>query len=677
VATPLTLGEHSADADAIDGAVESSANPPAENVPAATSEGGASSVGAVPGADGDPKSAQRAEPHPLEQAVSPAPAGGPEDSVEAPLADRLTFLSETLLDLPTMLDELVKEGFIGQRQAEDILIAPRTKKELSLHPLEIVAERGYENRKQPGRELDLDTMTLWLAEKSGQPYERIDPLQVNVNAVTEVMSYAFAQRHNIIAIEVSDDEVVIASAQPYMYQWESMLTQILRGRRIRRVVTSPRDITKYQLEFYTMARSVSRAEASGLEISGVANFEQMLELGELKNPDANDAHVVNIVDWLLNYAFDQRASDIHIEPRREKGLIRFRIDGVLHHVYELPTAVNQAVTSRLKILGRMDVAEKRRPQDGRVKTKQPDGDEVELRLSTLPTAFGEKMVMRIFDPDVLLRSFQELGLAGADYDRWQGMISQPNGIVLVTGPTGSGKTTTLYSTLKQLATDEVNVCTIEDPIEMVEPAFNQMQVQNNIDVTFAAGVRALLRQDPDIIMIGEIRDLETAEMAIQAALTGHLVISTLHTNDAPTAVTRLLDLGVPPYMIKATVLGVMAQRLVRTLCPHCKVSEPTEPEAWDLMIKPFRAEPPARTFAPQGCLECRETGYLGRMGIYELLPMTEKVGELIREDCDVEGLRRQALKEGMRTLRLSGAQKVGAGLTTVSEVLRVSPASEA
>ncbi|MGD8830311.1 MAG: GspE/PulE family protein, partial [Pseudomonadales bacterium] len=573
----------------------------------------------------------------------------------------MSFATEQLLDLHTLLEELVKEGFISQRQAEDILIAPRTKKELSQHPMEIVADRAFENRHAPGRELDLETMTLWLAERSRQPYVRIDPLKVNVNKVTEVMSYAFAQRHNILAIEVNDDEVVIVSAQPYMYQWETMLTQTLRGRRIKRMVTSPRDITKYQLEFYTMARSVSRAEEAGYEVSGVANLEQMLELGELKNPDANDAHVVNIVDWLLNYAFDQRASDIHIEPRRDKGLIRFRIDGVLHHVYELPSAVNAAVTSRLKILGRMDVAEKRRPQDGRVKTKQPDGDEVELRLSTLPTAFGEKMVMRIFDPDVLLRSFQELGLGGEDYRRWQQMISQPNGIVLVTGPTGSGKTTTLYSTLKQLATDQVNVCTIEDPIEMVEPAFNQMQVHHNIGVTFDAGVRALLRQDPDIIMIGEIRDLQTAEMAIQAALTGHLVISTLHTNDAPTAVTRLLDLGVAPYMIKATVLGVMAQRLVRTLCPHCKVEDDMDPEAWQLLTRPFRAKPPQKVFAPQGCLECRDTGYFGRMGIYELLPMTETVSELISSDCEVSRLRKQAFKEGMRSLRLSGAQKVGAG----------------
>ncbi|MCZ6708937.1 MAG: GspE/PulE family protein, partial [Gammaproteobacteria bacterium] len=373
---------------------------------------------------------------------------------------------------------------------------------------------------------------------------------------------------------------------------------------------------------------------------------------------------------------EQRASDIHIEPRREVGLIRFRIDGVLHHVYELPPAVNAAVTSRLKILGRMDVAEKRRPQDGRVKTKNVDGEEIELRLSTLPTAFGEKMVLRIFDPDVLLRNFQELGLTGEDYDRWQSMVRSPNGIVLVTGPTGSGKTTTLYSTLKQLATSEVNVCTIEDPIEMVEPSFNQMQVQHNIDVSFASGVRALLRQDPDIIMIGEIRDLETAEMAIQAALTGHLVISTLHTNDAPTAVTRLLDLGVPAFMIKATVLGIMAQRLVRTLCPSCKAEEDVDIEAWQLLIRPFRAKPPAKVFAPVGCLECRDTGFQGRMGIYELLPITAKIRSVLSADMELEILRKQALKSGMHTLRLSGAQKVGAGLTTISEVLRVSPASQ-
>ncbi len=605
-----------------------------------------------------------------------AEKSGAEDASAASLAERLPRVQEQLIDLPTLLDDLVQQGFISQRQAEDILIAPRTKKELTQHPMEIVADREYENRNKPGHTLDLETLTLWLCEESGQEYLRIDPLNINVNAVTEVMSYAFAQRHNMLAVEVTDEVVVIASAQPYMYQWETMLTQTLRGRRIRRVITNPADLTRYMLEFYTMARSVAKAQDAGLEVSGVANFEQMLELGQMKSPEANDAHIVNIVDWLLQYAFDQRASDIHIEPRRDKGLIRFRIDGVLHHVYELPHLVNAAVTSRLKILGRMDVAEKRRPQDGRVKTLSPDGEEIELRLSTLPTAFGEKMVLRIFDPDVLLRSFSELGLLGEDLKRWKTMTRANNGIVLVTGPTGSGKTTTLYSTLKQLATSEVNVCTIEDPIEMVEPAFNQMQVQSNIDVTFAAGVRSLLRQDPDIIMVGEIRDLETAEMAIQAALTGHLVISTLHTNDAPTAITRLLDLGVPPYMIKATVLGIMAQRLVRTLCPHCKTEEPVDIEAWQLLTKPFRAKPPARLYSPQGCLECRDTGYLGRVGIYELLPLTDKVQALIRDDTDMNAVRKQGFKEGMRTLRLSGAQKVGAGLTTIAEVLRVVPLSQ-
>ncbi len=626
-------------------------------------------------ADGAPPTTRES---PASASADDAPAGAPAAAGQPEkLADRLVAHGgERLLDLPAALDQLVHDGYISQRQAEDVLIAPRTKKELTQHPLEVIAAREYENRNRPGSALDLETLTDWLCRISGQPYLRIDPLKINVNAVTEVMSYAFAQRHNILAVEVTDDEVVVASGQPFMYQWENMLTQTLRGRRIRRVVTNPADLNRYMLEFYTMARAVSKAGEQGLEVSNVANFEQMLELGALKSPEANDAHIVNIVDWLLQYAFDQRASDIHIEPRREKGLIRFRIDGVLHHVYELPSAVNAAVTSRLKILGRMDVAEKRRPQDGRVKTKSPDGEEIELRLSTLPTAFGEKMVLRIFDPDVLLRSFGELGLTGRDYDRWQEMVHQPNGIVLVTGPTGSGKTTTLYSTLKQLATSEVNVCTIEDPIEMVEPSFNQMQVQHNIDVSFASGVRALLRQDPDIIMIGEIRDLQTAEMAIQAALTGHLVISTLHTNDAPTAITRLLDLGVPSYMIKATVLGVMAQRLVRTLCPHCKMEDEADLEAWELLTHPFKAKPPSRVYWPKGCLECRDTGYFGRVGIYELLPLSDAVKGIVSSDVDIAQLRRQGMKEGMRTLRLSGAQKVGAGLTTIAEVLRVAPVSD-
>jgi general secretion pathway protein E len=355
------------------------------------------------------------------------------------------------------------------------------------------------------------------------------------------------------------------------------------------------------------------------------------------------------------------------------GNVRFRIDGVMHQVYQIPSTVMAAVSSRIKILGRMDVAEKRRPQDGRLKTRTPDGQEVELRLSTMPTAFGEKLVMRIFDPEVLVRNYRQLGFGQSDDERWHAMIEQPHGIILVTGPTGSGKTTTLYSTLKQLAKPEVNVCTVEDPIELVEPSFNQMQVQNNIGLDFAGGVRTLMRQDPDIIMIGEIRDMETAEIAIQAALTGHLVLSTLHTNDAPSAITRAMDIGVPSYLIKSTILGVMAQRLVRTLCPHCKRETDISDEAWKQLVSPWKPAKPKKIFEPVGCLECRNTGYMGRIGIYEMFTFSPEIKKHISDNCDIAGLRQQAIKEGMRPLRLSGAQKVANGVTTVEEVLRVAP----
>lgn len=582
---------------------------------------------------------------------------------------------ERKIELRSLLTDLVADGRLKQDDVEKLFVAPRTQAQLAKHPAEQIAEFEFADQKNPGRSLDQYAIAEWLAQRAAQDYHHIDPLKISVKEITEVMSYAFAERHRILAVEVNQNEVVIASAEPYISSWEADLKHVLR-KDIRRVVAAPGDIQRYTLEFYTLAKSVSSAIGDSGKSSDITNFEQMLELGNLQSPDANDQHIVNIVDWLLQYAFSQRASDIHIEPRREQGNVRFRIDGVLHLVYQLPAQVMTAVISRIKILGRMNVAEKRHPQDGRLKTKSPQGNEVELRLSTLPTAFGEKMVMRIFDPDVLLKGFEELGLANEDYKRWHHMTSRPNGIVLVTGPTGSGKTTTLYSTLKQLATPEVNVSTIEDPIEMVEPSFNQMQVQANIDLNFADGVRALLRQDPDIIMVGEIRDLETAEMAIQAALTGHLVLSTLHTNDAPSAITRLLELGVPHYLLKATVLGVMAQRLVRTLCPNCKESDTIDEEAWALLTKPWRSKTPKTGCRPVGCLECRDTGYKGRAGIYEVMPLSNELKSLVGQQSDINDLRRQGMKEGMQTLRLSGAQKVAAGLTTIEEVLRVTPVVE-
>ncbi len=580
---------------------------------------------------------------------------------------------ERQLDLSNVLNDLVADGILDRMDANSIAGSQRNREQALLHPFAYIAGQHPQNLLDPSKHLTLDDLTVWLANKSGLEVTHIDPLKINVTAVTDVMSFQFARRHNILCINADGEELVIATTQPFMTSWLADLEQTTR-KKIRRVVANPLDVAKYTVEFYSLAKSVFGAKGqTGDGRSGVANFEQLLKIGALKDPDAQDQHIINIVDWLLQYAFDQRASDIHLEPRREKGKVRFRIDGVLHQVYELPSQVMTAVTSRLKILGRMNVAEKRRPQDGRVKTETPEGREVELRLSTLPTAFGEKLVMRIFDPDVLLRSFTDLGLGGDDLKRWEEMTGRPHGIVLVTGPTGSGKTTTLYSTLKRLATEDVNVSTVEDPIEMVEPSFNQSQVQPKIDFDFAAGIRTLMRQDPDIIMVGEIRDLETAEMAIQAALTGHLVLSSLHTNDAPSAITRLLDLGIPAHLIRVTLNGVMAQRLVRTLCHHCKEAVPTEKGDWESLVRPWKVKAPENVYRPVGCLECRNTGYLGRQGLYEILTINESVKPLINADADISALRLQAMKEGMRTLRLSGAQKVGAGTTSVEEVMRVAP----
>ncbi|MDH4323300.1 MAG: GspE/PulE family protein [Betaproteobacteria bacterium] len=584
--------------------------------------------------------------------------------------------AERRLTLIELLDWLVEDGLAARAPAEDLKKERRYWRGAQ-HPLTLVAEAGWKEPRAPHRPLTLELLAEWLAKRVGLEYLHIDPLKINFSVVTEVMSSAYATRFRILPVELNAREVVIATAEPYVREWEPEIAR-LANREIRRVIANPVAIERCQVEFYSLAKSIKGANRGAGGASGLSNLEQLVELGSAnKSLDANDAHIVKVVDWLWQYAFEQRASDIHIEPRREAGLVRFRIDGVLHQVYQIPPSVLAAMTSRIKILGRMDVVEKRRPQDGRIKTRMVNGDEVELRLSTLPTAFGEKLVMRIFDPEVLVRDFRELGFSEEDHRRWKEMTERAHGIVLVTGPTGSGKTTTLYSTLKSLATPEVNVCTIEDPIEMVEPAFNQMQVHQAIDLGFAEGVRALMRQDPDIIMVGEIRDLETAEMAVQSALTGHLVLSTLHTNDAPSAVTRLLELGIAPYLLNATFNGVMGQRLLRTLCPHCKqpaeLNRVEDQAAWDALVAPFKSTRPASVYKPVGCLECRMTGFLGRVGIYETLVHTPAIKQMIAAGADLARVREQAMKEGMKPLRVSGALKVAAGVTTIDEVLKVAP----
>lgn len=579
------------------------------------------------------------------------------------------------LTLGDVLRMLVNDGVIDKLDAEK-LYKDRKLDTSNLHPLVVIGEQKWKSLKVPHKAITVEGLSNWLAERAGLDYYHIDPLKLDFGLAAQIVSKGYAERLRIMPITAKNGEAIIATTEPFSTDWITDLERVLKMK-IKLVVANPLEVSRYLPEIYSLASSMNAANlAKAGQIVGVQNFEQLVELGKDKNLDANEQHVVNIVDWLFKYAFEQRASDIHLEPRRNMGLMRFRIDGVLHQVYQLPPNIMNAITSRIKLLGRMDMVEKRRPQDGRIKTLTAEGGEIELRLSTMPTAFGEKLVMRIFAPDVSAKDFLALGFAKEQATKWDNWTKSPNGIILVTGPTGSGKTTTLYATLRLLATPEVNVCTVEEPIEMVEPLFNQMQVQTNIGLNFADGIRTLMRQDPDIIMVGEIRDLATADMAIQAALTGHLVLSTLHTNDSPSAVTRLLDLGVPSYLIHSTVLGVMAQRLVRTLCASCKTPEPIEQNKWDALVGDFNVPKPAHIYKPVGCLECRNTGFRGRSGIYEMLTITPALRKLITPETDLAALTKLAHKEGMQPLVINGAEKVAAGLTTIDELLKVAPPLE-
>ena len=576
------------------------------------------------------------------------------------------------LTLGDVLRMLVNDGLVDKVQAEK-LYKDRKLDTSKLHPLVVIAEQKWASLKSPGKQLTVEGLSHWLALHAGLDFYHIDPLKLDFSSAAKLFSQGYAERLKIMPIAAKNGEAVIATTEPFSTDWIPDLERLIKMK-VKLVVANPLEVNRYLPEIYNLANSMSAADLSKAgQIVGVQNFEQLVELGKDKNLDANEQHVVNIVDWLFKYAFEQRASDIHLEPRRNMGFMRFRIDGVLHQVYQLPPNIMNAITSRIKLLGRMDMVEKRRPQDGRIKTLAVNGQEIELRLSTMPTAFGEKLVMRIFAPEVSQSDFLTLGFSKTQAATWNQWTKSPNGIILVTGPTGSGKTTTLYATLRMLATPEVNVCTVEEPIEMIEPTFNQMQVQTNIGLNFADCIRTLMRQDPDIIMVGEIRDLETADMAIQAALTGHLVLSTLHTNDAPSAVTRLLDLGVPSYLIHSTVLGIMAQRLVRTLCTSCKAPAPIEQNDWDALVGEFKLPKPNHIYKPVGCLECRNTGFRGRSGIYEMLTLSPSLRKLITPDTNLTTLTKLAQREGMQPLIINGAEKIAAGLTTIEELLKVAP----
>ena len=580
------------------------------------------------------------------------------------------------LELRQLLAWMKEDGVLPGAEAER-LAKRYSQTGSSLHPLMRLGGAGLSDARN-GQALSTTSLTAWLADRFNLPLMKIDPLRVDASRVTEVMSQAYAESRRSLPLQLTPKHVTIGTCEPFDTDWVHEIEAHAK-RPVKLVVVAPDDIARYTAEFYQLATNVRVARKSNENASAAASFEQLVDLKSRDNLDANDQGVVQLVDWLWQYAFDQRASDIHLEPRRDMGAVRFRIDGVLHTVHQVPQAVMLAMTARIKLLGRMDVIERRRPQDGRIKTRRPDGGpnggaEVEMRLSSLPTAFGEKLVMRIFDPGAADKNFDALGFSPDEAKRWGELITRPHGIILVTGPTGSGKTTTLYSTLKKLATEEVNVCTVEDPIEMIEPAFNQTQVQPAVELGFAEGLRALMRQDPDIIMVGEIRDLETAEMAIQAALTGHLVFSTLHTNDSPSAITRLIDLGVPPYLISATVIGVLAQRLSRSLCPSCKKPDPTVTrESLNALAQPWALGGAVRAYKAVGCEACRNTGYRGRAALYELMQIDDDCRDALHPQLDMAALRKHAVSEGLMPLRIAGLAKVAEGVTTLDEVLRGTP----
>ncbi len=588
-----------------------------------------------------------------------------------------------------LADILVEAGLLTESQATEVKVKSSTQRSRlmmssrnsyqgrlqakDLSPAEVIASFQLPVGGDEGaKALDEDAIVKSLANKFGTPYEKIDPLKLDAQLISRTLSLPFARKTSVLPLRRKGDTLVVAVTDPHDERLFDELQRITASK-LSIVLSSRSDIQRLITEVHGFKVSVAKAakEMDGPKVD-LGNLEQLVRLSRVEEIEANDRHVINAVDYILHYAFDQRASDIHIEPKREHSQIRMRIDGVLHDIYQIPKPVHPAVVTRIKTLTRLDLAERRRPQDGRFKTHK-EGSEVEMRVSTLPVAFGEKVVIRIFDPSVLVMDVSEIGFDEETYERYREFISRPNGLILVTGPTGSGKTTTLYSSLKYLSRPDVNITTIEDPIEMVEESFNQIAVHSKIGLGFAESLRHVLRQDPDILMVGEIRDEETANQALQAALTGHLVFSTLHTNDSATSVTRLLELGLNPYLVSSTLVGVVAQRLVRQVCESCQTELKLTSEQMnvlDIQLPPG-AKQTLKVYQGDGCVHCRGTGLYGRSAIFELLRNTDSVRNLINEQADSTEIMRAAVADGTVTLREAAVRKLAEGVTSFGEVVRV------
>jgi general secretion pathway protein E len=583
-----------------------------------------------------------------------------------------------------LLDLLVKRGLISSEQKKTVGLMKDQQRHLLLKArqknggagraepnlVEIIAALNLELPDKKGQQLTEEQIMRAVAQDLKLPFKKLDPLELDLEVVTKSIPRQFALKHLLLPFAVRNGVLEVAIQDP---DSRVALAEIERANQItiKPFLSTRTDIRKMLAEFFGFQKSITAAENN---LAGPAvdlgNLEQYVRIASASEIAVSDQHITAAVDHMFNYAFDQRASDIHIEPKRSQSLVRLRIDGVLHTIHKLPKVVHGAVISRVKSLARLDIAEKRRPQDGRIKVDR-EGQEAEIRVSTVPVAFGEKAVLRILDPEILFQDMESVGFSERDLRVYQNFMQAPHGIVLVTGPTGSGKSTTLYSTLKAIATPDRNVVTVEDPVEMVHEEFNQISVQTAVDVTFATILRSILRQDPDIIMIGEIRDYETAAHAVQAALTGHLVFSTLHTNDAVSSISRLMDLGVQPFLIGSTLLGAMAQRLVRRICPHCQETFTIEAELLKGFGLPVTESGTLTLRRGKGCQQCRGTGYLGRCGIFEIFPLTEQVRKCVSASAPEAEMRLLARGEGMTSLREDAWRKVKEGLTTYEEVLRV------
>ncbi|MCF6247233.1 MAG: GspE/PulE family protein [Desulfobacula sp.] len=565
----------------------------------------------------------------------------------------------------------VKQVLLKQKSDKKENRILTAQKAASISFIDVVVYLKIEQPGKPGTIVDEDLIFKTLAAAWKLPYKKIDPLKLELNLVTGTISKSFAAKHLLLPLMVQEGKLIVATPDPFNDEAIHDVEMVSKLK-VKPVVSAKSDIKKMIKEFFGFRHSISAAEdlfsTKGVDLG---NLEQFVSVKSMDELPSTDQHIVNAVNHLFTYSFDQKASDIHIEPKREICLVRMRIDGVLHTVYKLPKKLHNAVVSRIKTLSRLDMAEKRRPQDGRIKMEKGD-TEVEIRVSTIPVAFGEKVVLRIMDPDILFQDLEMLGFFKSDFERYKKLVGLPFGIVLVTGPTGSGKSTTLYSSLRMMSSPEVNITTIEEPIEMIHEEFNQISVQPAIDVTFGSVLRNILRQDPDIIMVGEIRDLETAQAAVQAALTGHLVLSTLHTNDAVSTIFRLLDLGIPPYLVHSSINGIVAQRLVRKICPYCaQIFEMNVADLADLGLN-VNKKGMIKLKHGRGCAKCRNTGYMGRTGIYEVMPYSESLKRLTTSEATLETIRKKAVEEGMVLLRQNGIKKMLKGETTYQEILRVS-----